>query len=127
MTRRPPLGPAAIARLCELREAGWTYRAIAAELGCSRSGAEYHCRRLGAEPPGPPPAARRQPPLRLRHGRPVRAFTAAEDAALTGLAAAGRSRSEIARRLGRAVSSVRVRLATIARAEERAGQAGAAE
>ncbi|MBL3569892.1 hypothetical protein BV509_00890 [Rhodovulum sulfidophilum] len=109
-----------IQRAAELREAGLTFPEIASQLGMKRTSVEYHCMRLGADP-----AARRQ----IRQGRGamiqkrgnhlVRRFSTDDDATLMALVEQGLRHAEIARRMGRAQTSIAGRLVTLARAAAR--------
>lgn len=114
-------------RIVALREEkGWTYAAIAAELGISCGAVQWVCLRAGADSPvGNPklsPVPTRAKRIR-RGGHVVRPFTAGEDAQLLDLEARGKGVTEIARILGRRHNSVAGRLATLARRAARAEDA----
>lgn len=116
-----------LGQLVELRERGFSHRQIiewfaARGIAVSSGLVQWHCLRLGAEKPGPPPA----PYViraRVRGGHVVRPFTPEEDAVLLELAVTEPNRAEIARRLGRARNTVVTRLMTLARRDAR-GEAG---
>ncbi|MDI7773756.1 hypothetical protein [Asticcacaulis sp. EMRT-3] len=117
------LSDAQIDEVVALREAGWTMTAIAARFGVKKSLIEWHCLRLGAEPPDRLYALRRvpeQPSAYVRAGRLVRLYTRTEDERLLALACAGQSQSRIAQALRRSVNSVTGRLMILARREARA-------
>lgn len=117
------LSPADLDRLAERREAGASYRELAAEFGCSESAISWQCLRLGADPPKPPrprPTYHLQMPLVRRGNHMVRAFTPAEDARLLELEQQGLGNTAIGRALDRRPNSVRNRLMTLARHDERA-------
>ncbi|MCC0807550.1 helix-turn-helix domain-containing protein [Methylobacterium sp. W2] len=116
------LNPEDIERIIEMRERGRTYGVIARVLGCSESTVSYHCIRLAIDPPNPrrlPPMGGR-PPVVMRNGHAVRAYTAEDDARILAMDAEGASDSEMGRALGRRAHSVRQRLMTLARREARA-------
>lgn len=126
MKGRPSiLSDAQFDEMARLRERGWGYGRIAEHFAAggapiSSSSVCWHCKRLGADVP-----------LRLRGrcfdlhaayergGRTVRPWTAADDATLLAMEGRGVSLSLIGRRLGRANSSVRNRLFTLARRQAR--------
>jgi transcriptional regulator len=51
MTRRVNLTEDEKQRICELREQGWKYEAIAAEMKCHVGSVSWHCLLRGASPP----------------------------------------------------------------------------
>jgi transposase-like protein len=110
-----------IDRIACLREHGVGVARIAREIGCSESAVEWQCLKLGIEPPRPgrlPPVPTE--PLVIRRGtRFVRRFTAAEDAQILAMSAAGKTLTEIARALDRRVHSIIGRKMTLARHEAR--------
>ncbi|MCJ2143678.1 hypothetical protein [Methylobacterium sp. E-066] len=108
-------------QMAEMREKGRTYGQIALAFGCSESTAYWTCLRLGADRPGSRPLQSHAagPEVVLRNGRPVRRYSAEEDAQLLALAEEGRGDSEIGHIIGRRPNSVRARLATLARHEAR--------
>lgn len=108
--------------IADLREQrGWTIKRIADHLGCSQGAVSWQCLINGIEKPGEhkfaPPA--RPGAVCVRGGHEVKRFTVDEDKRLVALDAEGLSHSEMGRRLGRRPNSVRGRLATLARLEER--------
>lgn len=120
--RRPNLTREEIDRAIELREQhGWSVPRCARAIGCSASALDYHFLKLGVDGPAPPPLSPvpTEPVAQRRNGRIVRRFTVAEDAELLDLESQGVRVNEIARRLGRRPNSVRQRLMTLARREER--------
>ena len=83
-------------RIYEMREAGKTHAQISRATGVSVSGISWLCIKAGVEHPSKPP--RRMPPGRpafSRGGRVVRPFTAAEDALIERMRAAGHTYSAI--------------------------------
>lgn len=108
--------------LAIMREEGATCAAIAAHFGVSPNAISWHCMRLGAEPPDPPqlkPNYYVKHPVVMRGKFPVRAFTPQEDEQLLALEADGLTHTQIGRRLGRRPNSIRGRLMTLARRDER--------
>lgn len=108
-------------RIAALREAGETYREIAAIFGCSDKAISWHCLRLGAEPPKKTALWKgiKGPEVVKRGNHLVRRYTQEDDACLLRLEAEGKTVTEIARALGRKWNSIRGRLMTLARREER--------
>lgn len=97
--------------------------AIAIGKGISANAVSWHCLRLGAELPRKTrlrPNYHLEQPVMKRGKHIVRAFTPAEDAQLTVLSLQGLGDTAIGRALGRRPNSVRGRLMTLARREERA-------
>lgn len=110
-------------RLATMREAGKTYAQIAEALGRSKSAISWHCLRLAAESPRPHksrPDYYRKAPIVRRGKTVVRAFTPAEDTKLLQLEGQGLKPTAVGRALGRRDSSIRNRLMTLARRDERA-------
>lgn len=110
-------------RIATMRERGCTKQQIAKACGVSVGAVEWHCLSRGIEPPNPRPLppVPTQPVVHIRNGRPVRRFTAEEDAKILAMRQAGARPSEIARALpGRKPHSVLGRLHTLARHQERA-------
>lgn len=121
-----------IDRMCELREAGysfgWIARAIVREFGIavSEGSISWYCLVRGADLP----AERRHSGTvnfnfepRMRGGHLVRPFTPEEDTLLRTLDMQGFPTSVMAKRLGRRHNSIRGRLATLARQDARAEEA----
>lgn len=110
----------AIDRMIELRERGWSYTAIAKELGVSPGAITYQCLRNGVTSPH----QRGRTPWHGaasfvgKDGRTFRRFTEAEDARITQLAAEGLRCDQIAADLGRPRTSVRIRLLTLGAHED---------
>jgi IS30 family transposase len=106
-----------------MRERGASYRAIGHAIGKSKGVVSWHCLRLAVDPPQPAPL---RPdyhllvPVVRRGNHQVRAFTPAEDARLLELEAQGLGYAAIGRALGRRPNSIKGRLMTLARREERA-------
>jgi IS30 family transposase len=123
MPKTPPLTPAQHDAIAELRgDKGWTIKRIAAHLGVTHGAVAYRCLIDGIEKPGPVPAPTewRGPMVSQRGAYPVRRFTAEEDEWIVEYESRGHSHAEIGRRLGRKPNSIKGRLATLARREERA-------
>jgi len=118
-------------RIAAWRERGWGARRIVEALEregthVSPSTVIWQCKRLGADlPPRLRGREAQHRPEYRRAGRLCRPWTPADDARLTALSEQGLSSYRIALAMGRANSSVRNRLLTLARiaarAEERAG------
>lgn len=126
MSRPRILSDAQIDEMAKLRERGWGLTRIAkhftdAGFPISEGAIGWQCLRVGADAPkrlrGTRPCY--YPPY-MRGGHLVRRFTDAEDAQLLALESEGISNSEIGRRLGRPSNSIRARLLTLARADQRA-------
>ena len=123
LRRRPALADAQREKIADLRgEKGWSMARIARHLGISKGAVAYRCLIDGIEKPGPvpKPAERAGPTIMQRGSFFVRRFSAEEDDRLLALEAAGHSASAIGRRLHRRPNSIKGRLATLARREERA-------
>lgn len=101
-------------RIGELREAGWTFRMIAREVGCSVGSVNWCCTKLGIVRK-PASLGSRGPALVYRGGRPVRRFSAAEDARILAMRGTGARFVDLARELDRPVNSVIGRLYTLGR------------
>lgn len=112
--------------LCAMREDGKSLKQIGRRFGISSSAVSYHCYQNAAVPPAQNANAGA---IKMRdytrNGRAVRAFTAAEDAAIRAGRDAGRPWTEIARKLQRRPHVVRQRSIMLdyhdACAEERSG------
>lgn len=107
----------------EMREAGVSVRQIAREIGCSQGALRWQFLKLAVDPPKPPPVwpdYYLKVPQINRGNHVVRAFTPDEDARLLELERQGLGDSAIGRALDRRPNSVRGRLMTLARQEERA-------
>lgn len=106
--------------IAELREAGWSYRRLALRFGVSDGAIHYHCLKQGALSPryGGKVDVSAQSPLLRSDGRIQRRFTAQEDDQMQALSREGLSPNRIAERMGRAPTSVRMRLMALAYHEE---------
>ncbi len=109
-----------VTEVIELRERGWSHLRLAQRFNVSPGAIYYHCLKYGAVSP----LQRSRPvPTKAGHrvcanGRVQRVFTVVDDERLLDLAMANLSHSEIARQLGRAVTSVRMRLMHLALRED---------
>ena len=104
-----------------LREAGMSINAIGKRLGMSPGSVSWHCLKLGADSPT---TATNVPdysgPMIMRRGdHLVKRFTPEEDARLLQMDIDGERVCDMARAIGRPANSVRGRLMTLARREER--------
>lgn len=111
------------ATIAEMREKGKSYRQIAAKFGCSDKAISWHCLRLCVDPPKPRPLRLNyhlEQPVMKRGNHIVRAFTPDEDRKIVELDLAGKTTTEIGRALGRKWNSVKGRMMTLARRDERA-------
>lgn len=108
-------------RICAMREAGKSYEQIGRAIGCSSSAISWHCLRLGAD--GPKQTRLWTgivgPEIFSRNGHSVRRYTPDEDELLLSLEAKGLPIATIAARMGRRWNSIKGRLMTLARREER--------
>lgn len=120
---RKKLSADEIDAIAELRERrGLSCKAIARRIGRPHGTVIGTCLRFGIDAPNPRPllpATHIKRPVFVRSGRPVRAFTPEEDAMLIAAAREGKDAREIGLALGRSPSSIRCRLMTLARREER--------
>jgi|GEM_PF-1994155 len=109
-----------IADLIERRERGWSYKRLAQRCGVSPGAIHYQCLKHGAVSPNqrqrpvPTEAGQRQ----LRNGRVQRLFTVDDDRQLLDLERSGMTYKAISREIGRAYTSVRIRLMTLALRED---------
>jgi hypothetical protein len=109
-----------VEQIAELRERGWSYHRIAMKFGVSDGAIHYQCLKQGAFTPrtrGKMDVSG-QPPIHAKDGRIQRRFTPAEDERLQELSRQGKKVSEIVKITGRAPTSVRIRLMTLALHEE---------
>ncbi len=112
--------PQLIETIIVLRERGRSFGQISARLGLSRGTISWHCLKHGAEPPRPGRSWDVPKVMEMRRGNHVvRRYSPEEDARLLALEARGLRIAEIARALGRASNSIRGRLMTLARRDER--------
>lgn len=120
-SRLTPESKAEISRLRE--EEGWTVRQIARRLRVTKGVVAWYCLVEGIEKAGGAVGRSRLKPGQtyLRGTQTVRCFTVAEDAMIERLALAGMNNCAIGRAMTppRAPTTVRGRLATLARAAER--------
>lgn len=105
-----------ITDIIERRERGWGFGQLAERHGVSAGAIHYWCLKHGAVSPHqralPVPTA---PAVRVgQNGKVQRVFTAADDARLLELEAQGLSYAKIARAMGRAYTSIRMRLMHLA-------------
>ncbi len=111
-----------IEHMIDWREAGWTYARIASRLGVTGGVIYYHCLKHGAFSPRSRWQPKDVPDAPIVHGtcqgKTIRRFTSAEDRQLLQLAEQGLPRNAIARQLGRAPSSITMRLLALAAREE---------
>lgn len=122
---RKRLPPEVQAKIAERREAGAELKNIAAEFDCSEGSVQWACLKLGAELPKPHFLKLRhhiQNPVVERGNHIVRAFTPDEDEKIRDMAARGFGDSAIGRSLtpARKPNSIKSRLMTLARRDERA-------
>lgn len=108
-----------VGEMAALREQGWSYARLAARYGVSGGAIHYRCLTVGALSP----RSRRLPSGGRRaegygFGGRVKHFTEDEDRQLLKLGRSGSTIEEIARALGRARTSVRIRLMTLELKEE---------
>lgn len=109
-----------VATIAELREErGWTIKRIAEHIGCSVSAVAWQCLINGIDKPGVQKMTARYPAVSKRGDHLIRRFTEEEDVRLVALEAQGLNCSQMARQLGRKPNTIRGRLATLARLEER--------
>lgn len=129
MSRNRVMTTEKIERAIALRRKSWTIAGIAAELGVSAGAVRWQLLLAGAvDPPKLTyrlPAVPTEPREIRQRGRTVRLFTQEEDARLLAMEAEGLRDSEIARRLGRRGNSIRGRLITLARRDDREEAANA--
>lgn len=117
--------PEKVENMCERRERGETYEAIAAALDVSPDTIAWHCTRLGVEAPNPGQSWSeiKGPRVMIRGGHQVRRFTPKEDETIQRMRLDGARTIDIARKLGRKPNSVTGRLYTIARRDMRQEEA----
>lgn len=117
---RPRLDDAAIQRALDMREAGRSCTTIAKRLGVTTGAINYQCLRHGVISPRQRRKAVPTQPAAIigPSGRVQRFFTQAEDEQLLALEAQGKTYRAIARQLGRAYTSVRMRLLALAIRDE---------
>jgi AraC-like DNA-binding protein len=101
------------AHIAELREKGWSYTRLAQKFGVSEGAIHYHCMAQGAVSPRTSPGRKGPAEVVGSNGVRQRRFSEAEDAEILRLRGEGATISAIARSLGRANTSVRVRAMTL--------------
>lgn len=118
------LTEADIERAIVMRERqGMSLDSIGAIIGCSGKALSWHFLQRAVNKPKPAPLRldyHLECPVLKRGNHLVRAFTPEEDARLLALEAQGLTHTEIGRALGRKPNSVKGRLMTLARRDERA-------
>lgn len=116
----PKYSEETLEKMTAMRERGSSYQAIANRLNMSLGSVYWHCLRLGVEKPGQPKIKGNIGPMTVQRGdHVVRRFSPQEDERLQEMALAGETVSEIARTLNRKHNSVKGRLMTLARRDER--------
>ena len=119
------LTDAQIEEAATLREKGWSIGRLAIRYGCSTGALYWHMLRLGADPPklvaSEMQRTRVGPAEVMRNGVPVRSYSPADDMLIMRLDAEGKGYTAIGRALSppRKPNSVRARLMTLARHENR--------
>lgn len=108
----------------EMRERGLSYAQIGRDLGMSIGAVSWHCLRLGADSPNTRSntQAPASPMVMARGNHVVRRFSEDEDRRLLELESQGLRICEIARLMNRKPNSLRGRLMTLARIDERREQ-----
>lgn len=106
--------------LIEKREKGWSYERLAERFAVTPGAVHYQCLKNGAVSPNQRRGISPINPVSFvaGDGRTQRRFTQSEDKQLLDLEASGIGYNEIARRMGRARTSVRMRLLTLALRED---------
>jgi len=120
---RGKLTPEQRVEIVALREKGWGIERIAKKMGCSVGAVQWHCLIACADPPtlvkNPCFAKPPKPKTYMRGGVLVRQFTPEEDAKMLELEKRGLGPTAIGRLMGRKWNTIKGRLATLARIEER--------
>lgn len=116
----PKLTAEQVEQLVAWREEGRSYGWIASRLGITNGGVHYQCLKHGAISPRQRGRSTVGGPavFTASDGRVQRRFTPEEDRQLIALELEGLGYAEIATRLGRPRTSVRIRLMTLAQHEE---------
>ncbi|ARQ13120.1 hypothetical protein NXC12_PD00007 (plasmid) [Rhizobium etli] len=130
--KRPPITEEQSRQIVYMRvDRSLTAGQIAGKLGLSHGAVTWHLLKLGVEKGGVAPEGYKPKPPSLytytRNGYPVRGYTSEDDRQLQKLSMQGLKHSEIARQLGRKSNSVRGRLFTLARRDERREEITAAK
>lgn len=107
--------------IVDLRLQGLSYGMIATKLDLTPKLVSWHCLALAVEGPQPGKSwdAIRGPAVVQRGSHLVRRFTPGEDRRLLEMEGAGETLAQIARALNRKSNSIRGRLMTLARRDER--------
>lgn len=106
-----------INKAMNLREKGLSYSCIGRMTKMNPKSVQRYCLINGAESPNSNGNVYYGPSSYVRGNQVITLFSKEDDQQMLDMAMAGVSRNEIARRLGRAHSSVRNRLASLARQE----------
>lgn len=104
-----------------MRETGAKHRDIALAVGMKISSVEWYCLKFGAYSPLQPirNTSKSQPGIIIRGNHIVRRYSPEDDRKLLELESEGLRLCDIARALGRQANSVKNRLSTLARRDER--------
>jgi hypothetical protein len=115
--RRPALTSAEKEQIRYLRgERGWSHSRIALQLGRAVGSVSWFCLQEGIEKPDAAPMkVSSSRSICQRGNHIVRRFNAREDRAIIALRLAGKTPTEIGRKLGRRSNSITGRLMTLAR------------
>lgn len=109
-----------LTEMVDLRERGWSCASIGKRLGLSTGAINYQCLKLGVTSPRQTGRSQAQSAQSFvgRDGRTFRRFTDDEDQLLRSLAAQTTKIDTIAREMGRARTSVRMRLLLLGQHED---------
>lgn len=124
MAKHPPITEEQSRQIVDMREdKSMSAQQIANKLGLHHGAVAWHLLKLGVEKGGKPPKNYKPKPPAFytytRNGHQVRGFTPEEDRQLQAYSMQGLKHTDIARRMGRKNNSVRGRLYTLARRDER--------
>ena len=120
--KRAPITEEQSRQIVDMREdSGLSCPQIARRLGLHHGAVSWHLLKLGIEKGGKPPRGYKPKQQQdfMRNGQLVRGFTPDDDDLLVRMDIEGLGHSEMARRLGRKPNSIKGRLYTLARREER--------
>jgi hypothetical protein len=114
------ISPEQAIEIAELREQGWSHERLARKFGVTAGAIHYHCLKAGALSPRSPGKidVAGQPPVARRDGKIQRRFTPEEDDRMQALSRQGLSTNKIGELMGRAPTSVMMRLYALAIHEE---------
>lgn len=114
------LTPEQVEQIVEWREEGRSYKWIAARVGVTCGAINYQCLKHGALSPRARASSKADGPASYvtRTGKLCRRFTPEEDRRLLELSMAGTSYPRMAREMGRAITSIRMRLLSLAARED---------